>query len=164
MMTYAIVFSSKTGNTRLLAETIRALLPEGSCAYFGPPCEAVEADAVFCGFWTDKGTCNEDVAAFLRTLGGKRVFLFGTAGFGGDPAYFEKILGTVREKLPETAKLCGSFACQGKMPEAVRKRYEAMPDSPARQAMLENFDKALAHPDEADLEALREAVKPVLEA
>ena len=29
MMTYAIVFSSKTGNTRLLAETIRALLPEG---------------------------------------------------------------------------------------------------------------------------------------
>ena len=30
-MSYAIVFSSKTGNTRLLADTLRASLPQNEC-------------------------------------------------------------------------------------------------------------------------------------
>ena len=34
-MSYAIVFSSKTGNTRLLADTLRASLPQNECTYFG---------------------------------------------------------------------------------------------------------------------------------
>ena len=36
-MSYAIVFSSKTGNTRLLADTLRASLPQNECTYFGAP-------------------------------------------------------------------------------------------------------------------------------
>ena len=92
-MTYAVVYSSRTGNTRLLAETIREQLPAGDCLYFGAPSpEALKAEMIFCGFWTDKGTCDENVASFLGSLKQQRVFLFGTAGFGGDPAYFEKIL------------------------------------------------------------------------
>lgn len=162
-MTYAVVYSSKTGNTRLLAETIRELLPEQDCLWFGAPSpEALAAETIFCGFWTDKGTCDETVAAFLASLGGQRVFLFGTAGFGGDPAYFAKILDAVKKNLAPSASLCGSFLCQGKMPEGVRRRYESMPDSPARRSMLENFDRALSHPDEADLAALRAAVREAL--
>ena len=159
-MTYAVVYSSKTGNTRLLAETIRDLLPAGECLYCGAPApEALQADTIFCGFWTDKGMCDESVTAFLASLASQKVFLFGTAGFGGAPAYFEKILATVKEKLPGSVSLCGSFLCQGKMPEGVRRRYESTPDSPARSSMLENFDRALSHPDEEDLEALRRAVR-----
>ena len=36
-MGYAVVFSSRTGNTALLAETIRDTLPREDCLYFGPP-------------------------------------------------------------------------------------------------------------------------------
>ena len=44
-MSYAIVFSSKTGNTRLLADTLRASLPQNECTYFGAPApEALEAE------------------------------------------------------------------------------------------------------------------------
>ena len=50
------------------------------------------------------------------------------------------------------------------MPEGVRRRYEAMPDSPARQSMLENFDRALSHPDASDLESLRASVSQALTA
>ena len=32
---YSIVFSSRTGNTAELAETVRKALPEGTCEYFG---------------------------------------------------------------------------------------------------------------------------------
>ena len=54
--------------------------------------------------------------------------------------------------------VCGSYMCQGKMPLAVRTRYEQMEESPRRQLMLDNFDAALSHPDENDLTRLREAV------
>ena len=164
-MTYAVVYSSRPGNTRLLAETIREQLPAGDCLYFGAPSpEALKAEMIFCGFWTDKGTCDENVASFLGSLKQQRVFLFGTAGFGGDPAYFEKILNTVKQCLSPSVSLCGGFLCQGKMPEGVRRRYEAMPDSPARQSMLENFDRALSHPDASDLESLRASVSQALTA
>lgn len=157
-MKYAVVFSSRTGNTELLARAIREALPEKECVYFGAPdAAALAADTVYAGFWTDKGTCDEATAAFLRTLEGKKVFLFGTAGFGGDSAYFDKILTAAEKNLPETATEIGRFMCQGKMPEAVRRRYEAMEESPRRQLMLENFDRAVSHPDAQDLERARTA-------
>lgn len=159
-MTYAIVYSSKTGNTRLLAETIRDTLPAADCLYFGAPDDAaLRADRIYVGFWTDKGTCDADTAAFLARVTTQEVFLFGTAGFGGAPEYFDKILSAARRNLPEGAAVCGSYMCQGKMPMTVRARYEQMEDSPRRQMMLDNFDAALSHPDEADLSRLRDAVR-----
>ena len=57
----------------------------------------------------------------------------------------------------------GSFMCQGKMPMSVRQRYENMKKQPLHlpnlDAMIENFDKALSHPDADDLERLKQAVK-----
>ena len=158
-MSYAIVFSSRTGNTRRLAEAVRAALPAGECLYFGPPdAAALAAGRLYIGFWTDKGSCDEALAAFLPQLAGHEVFLFGTAGFGADPAYFDAILGRVAALLPPSAAVLGRFMCQGRMPAAVRTRYEAMEESHRRTAMLENFDRALSHPDEADLAALTTAV------
>ena len=34
---YSIIFSSLTGNTKKLADTIRAVLPAEDCDYFGAP-------------------------------------------------------------------------------------------------------------------------------
>ena len=159
-MKYAIVYSSRTGNTELLAQRLRDSLPTEDCLYMGSPNEeALAAEKLYVGFWTDKGTCDESIAAFLRSITHQQVFLFGTAGFGGAPAYFEKILTAVKENLSETATVTGSYMCQGKMPVSVRKRYESMEESAGRQAMLDNFDRALSHPDEQDLSALVEAAR-----
>lgn len=163
-MSYAIVFSSKTGNTRLLADTLRASLPQNECTYFGAPApEALEAETLYIGFWTDKGHADDTLTAFLQTLKGKQVFLFGTAGFGGSAPYFEKILAATRKALDGSNTVIGSFMCQGKMPVSVRQRYEAMKAKPLHipnlDALIENFDKALSHPDVADLEQLKQAVK-----
>lgn len=163
-MKYAIVYSSRTGNTRRLADVLHASLPAEDCVYFGAPApEALAADRVYVGFWTDKGSCDETVAAFLQSLpAGKEVYLFGTAGFGGSAVYFDKILDAAAANLPAGVRVAGRFMCQGKMPQAVRTRYEAMPDSPRRQAMLDNFDAALSHPDADDLDRLCRAVTAAL--
>lgn len=161
-MTYAIVYASKTGNTRLLAETIRESLPQDSCLWCGGPDErALAAERIYLGFWADKGSCSQELTDFLAGTAGKEVFLFGTAGFGGAPEYFEQILARVAGCLPDSARLVGRFMCQGRMPQAVRDRYAAMEESPRRTMMLENFDRALPHPDAEDLSALKAALPPL---
>lgn len=161
-MSYAIVYSSRTGNTEMLAQTLRNALPQEECVYFGTPdVKALEAERLYVGFWTDKGSCDAETAAFLARMNGKEVFLFGTAGFGGEPAYFEVILQRVKECLGSGNTVIGTYMCQGKMPHTVRERYEKMLSDSAHaarvQAMIANFDSALSHPDEQDLRRLGEA-------
>lgn len=165
-MTYSIVYCSKTGNTAKLAGAARACLPAGEITYCGAPAAAgAEAGLVLAGFWTDKGGCGEEMAAFLGGLRGRRVFLFGTAGFGGAQAYFDQILGRAAQNLDPSNTLVGSYMCQGAMPDSVRARYEAMGTTDPERArdMLENFDRALPHPDAADLDALKQAVRALAE-
>ena len=108
-MSYAIVFSSKTGNTKLLADTLHTCLPQESCCYFGTPDPAaLEADTLYVGFWTDKGKADESSSDFLKQLRGKQVFLFGTAGFGGSEEYFNKILKAVQKDLHSSNTVIGA--------------------------------------------------------
>ncbi len=163
---YSIVFSSNTGNTRFLAEAVRAALPQENCDYFGTPDGSVPAsDTVYAGFWTDRGTADETARAFLEKLRGKRVFLFGTAGFGGSEEYFDGVLANTEKALDETNTVVGKFMCQGKMPISVKERYLKMREQPQCppnvEMLIENFDRALSHPDEHDLAVLREKVKEI---
>ena len=160
---YSIIFSSATGNTKLLAETIHQNLPQEGCAYFGPwNGEMPASPTVYVGFWTDKGNADRDTLALLGQLRNKKVFLFGTAGFGESPAHFERVLGAVRAALDGSNQILGTFMCQGKMPQAVKDRYlrmKAQPEHPQNiDALIANFDRALSHPDQADLEQLRQTV------
>ena len=162
-MNIALVTNSKSGNTAQLAQALREAFATSGSA---PICDielpdapdvaqledvanqSLAADAVCVGFWCDKGSCTEGVAKLLEALDGKRVFLFGTCGFGGSQEYF----------LPQTAELIGSFMCQGKMGPGIRARYEAMlaknPGDARAQAFIDNFDAALAHPNADDFEAV----------
>jgi flavodoxin len=159
-MTYSIVYSSQTGNTALLAQQIKAAVPEKDLIFFGDPETAAPADLIFVGFWTDRGSCDARTAAFLHTLRGQKVFLFGTAGFGGSETYFSQILARVSAELDSSDTVAGSYMCQGKMPLSVRRRYEAMQAAQPEkmQALIENFDRALTHPDQADLAGLEQAI------
>ncbi len=163
-MSYAIVFSSQTGNTKLLAETLKNSLPQEECLYIGTPDpKALNADTLYVGFWTDKGNADAASLSFLKLLQDKKVFLFGTAGFGGSEEYFHRILKNVQKSLGRSNKIIGTFMCQGKMPMSVRNRYESMKKNPIHMPnldeMIENFDKALSHPDAADLDRLVAAAK-----
>lgn len=180
-MNIALITNSKSGNTAQLAQALREAFAASGSA---PICDielpdapdvaqledassrALAADAVCVGFWCDKGSCTEGVAELLERMDGKRVFLFGTCGFGGSQEYFDQIIEHVKEHLPQTAELAGAFMCQGKMGPGVRARYEAMlakdPTDARAQALIDNFDLALAHPDAEDLKAAASLVAQAL--
>ena len=116
-MKTSVVFSSKTGNTQQLANAVAAALPKQELLYTGAPNEAaLAADRLYIGFWTDKGSCNREIAAFLKQVKGKEVFLFGTAGFGGDAAYFDKVLTAVKKHLDRS----NTCSARSKMSRPVR--------------------------------------------
>jgi flavodoxin I len=157
---YSILFSSLTGNTKKLADAIHETLPEEGCEYFGAIKTPVpSSELLYIGFWTDKGNADNETLTLLSTLKNRRIFLFGTAGFGGSDAYFQKILGQVRQSIDPSNTIIGEYMCQGKMPQSVRERYMKMkenPEHPAKlDALIKNFDCALSHPDSDDLEKLR---------
>ena len=146
-MNCSVVYVSKTGNTEKIAQAVRDELG-AACRYFGEPSEeAAKADLIFAGFWTDKGSCGPQLESFLKSLAGKTIAPFGTAGFGGSSEYFTRILTGVAGKIPVGNRIEPGFMCQGKMPLSVRDRYEKMGNAQA----IKNFDEALSHPDETDL-------------
>ena len=163
-MKYSIIYSSKTGNTKLLAEAIKEELGDESCLYFGEPDEkALDADIIYAGYWTDKGCCDEVTKAFISNIENKKLFLFGTAGFGSDSTYFDKVINNTKSNISSTVEVIGTYMCQGKMPMSVRVRYEKMRNNPNIpmdvDKLIANFDMALSHPDEKDLYLLKEAIK-----
>lgn len=161
---YSIMFSSLTGNTRMLADAIREALPEENCDYFGP-CkgDGQTSEVLYVGFWTDRGNADKTALELLKSLRNKKIFLFGTAGFGVDEGYFKKILNNISENIDPSNQILGEYMCQGKMSQSVRERYVKMKEQPDHNPNLDmliaNFDHALSHPDEKDLENLRKKVQ-----
>ena len=74
------------------------------------------------------------------------------------------MLDRFQSALPEGAQVVGRFMCQGQMPPAVRARYVTMAEQdPKRfEPMIENFDRALGHPNAADLTAFEAVLRSAL--
>lgn len=153
-MKYAVVFDSNTGNTAQIAQVIRDTLKLDRCVAFGSHLPQEEVDVLFLGSWCDKGGFSDRMKPLIAQVHHQRTALFATCGFGMDAAYFRKIADHLKEQLPQDNEVIASFVCQGKMPQAVLKRYEAMLDKPDTHAMAEqmihNFEQAKTHPDSMD--------------
>ena len=136
---------------------------DGSCANSAIPA----SETLFVGFWTNQGVADQATQQLLGQLRNRKVFLFGTAGFGGSEAYFQAILDKTKAFIDDSNTVIGTFMCQGKMPHSVRERYVKMKEQPDHMpnidTMIENFDKALSHPDANDLEKLANLVSKAVE-
>lgn len=108
----AIIYKSLTGNTRQVAEAIRDALGGEEIVYFGEPKPDIVADLYFVGSWTDKGSCDGTVGEYLKQLEGKKLAVFGTAGYGGSREYYQKLACRVTECVPDTSEVLGSFYCR----------------------------------------------------
>ena len=130
-----VLYKSRTGNTEMLAKTIFEAIPGNSKDYLG-------------------------------SLEGKKIALFGTCGMGNSPEYYKKLEDNIKVFIEDDNEYLGAYICQGKMPISVRQKYMGMKNEKnARQvnAMIQNFDMAMLHPDKEDLQNARVFVKEVFE-
>lgn len=165
-MKVAIIYSSITGNTKLLAETIKNEIKE-ELVYFGKPInEEIDADIYFIGSWTNKGDASNDIINFLKELKNKKIAYFGTAGYGGSTTYYDTLFSRVKQYIDSSNTILGCFYCQGKMPIQIKERYIKMitenPNDKNLEVSLKNFENALTHPDKNDLENIKKWVNKIL--
>ena len=168
MKRIVIVCESLTGNTAMLAEALRShLQAENVQVLTSAQADPDSSDVFFIGSWTDKGDCAPGTAAVLEALRQKDVFLFGTCGFGGSEAYFDTVYHRFADHLSPDNQIIGHYICQGKMPESVLHRFEAMksanPESSRWDESIENYNNALHHPNGKDLRELCDAADLALE-
>jgi flavodoxin len=167
-MNYKIVYFSLTGNTKIIAEAIKDALKKNSCTYCGEIKGSVnhDADILFVGFYVHKSSCPDEIKHYLESLENQKIALFGTAGFGGSKSYFESTLENVKSYIPKSNVIIGNFMCQGKMPENVLERYskilEGKPGNSEILKMINNYNNALSHPDENDIDEVQIFAKKIL--
>lgn len=156
-MKNAIVFSSASGNTKLLAETIQSTISD--VVYCGKASdEALEADIIYIGSWAQAFSCTADIKEFLGKVKGKKVFIFMTAGYGSSEEFFAPIIDSVKALVDSSNEIIGEFICQGKVSEGKQKAIKDG-DEAKYNSMKAELDKSVSHPDKDDTAKLVEAVK-----
>lgn len=175
-MSKLVIYDSLTGNTKLLAESIYNYFKEKEEKIEIVNAKSVSseelkekinnANILFIGSWTDKGDCSEKIKEVYNMVNNKKIFVFATCGFGGDQSYYAKLFDRVKAHINESNEIIGNFYCQGKMPLSVKERYinliKANPEDKNLEVSLENFEKALSHPNEDDLNNLKNKLKEVI--
>ena len=149
MMKFLIVYSSRTGNTRQVAEALYAAAPDGSTISKVETAPAADGyDVIFVGYWMDRGTADEKSKAYLRTLTKKKVVLFET--MGASPASEHAYTGFANAAtcLSEGNTIMGVLAIQG----AVDPALIAAGSAHNTGEMEKTTEEAAKHPDAADLE------------
>jgi flavodoxin len=156
-----IVYSSKTGNTRKLAEGIQKGLAEALGA--GPRIAAVEenpdpagADWILVGFWADRGNADQKASKYLESLEGRRIGLFGTLGADPNSDHARDIGRAAQDLAAKKNTVLGCFLCQGKIDPALTEAFKKLPaDNPhaMTKERMERHLEAAKHPDENDIKA-----------
>jgi flavodoxin len=154
-----IVYSSKTGNTRKLAEGIQKGLAEALGAE--PRIAAVEenpdpagAGWILVGFWADKGKADQKASQYLESLEGCRVGLFGTLGADPTSEHARNTARSAQDLAAEKNTVLGYFLCQGKIDPALTEAFKKLPaDNPhaMTEERMARHREAAKHPDEKDI-------------
>ena len=159
-----IVYSSLTGNTKLLAETIHKSI-KNSIIMSIKEYNNQQCDRLFVGYWVDKGFPCTEAKQFLEKINNKKIFLFGTMGASDKNGYGDIIKKNAESLLANNNKIIGHFVCQGKLNPKLKsvyeKRLEQEPDNENILMQLKNFEESQIHPSKEDLNNLKEELNNI---
>lgn len=162
-MKYAVVYQSKTGNTKLLAQEIFNTIEsqEKEICDIDGASEIPVADVYFVGFGIHNNSCSMDIAEAMEHIGQAKIILFTTCGYTPTDKYKEKLVKNLEVWLPEDSEYIDMFLCQGKV-EPDRKQIMISHMPHAEDKLKHMFNMGETHPDADDLNAVREFTRKVI--
>ncbi|GHV96162.1 flavodoxin [Spirochaetia bacterium] len=165
-----VVYSSKTGNTRKVAEGIASGLGERGFSARIVPVEdkpqPAGGEVVLLGFWVDKGSADKKALAYLKSLQGRQIGLFGTLGAYPDSDHAKKSAQKVEELAAKKNTCLGSFMCQGKIDPKLIEMFKKIPAGfphSMDEERRKRHEEAAKHPNDADIAAAVAACAVMLE-
>jgi flavodoxin len=162
-MKVLVAYSSRTGNTRVIAEAIHSVMPAGAeLTTVGKAPDPAGHDLIALGFWVDKGEPDDATAAFMDRMKGQNVGLFCTLGTRPDSEYARESMQKAVARL-DGNNVLGTFVCQGKV-EAMLATMLKTPSNPHPAGDLRgHLGEAEKHPNEADCEAARKVFAGIVQ-
>ena len=152
-MKVAVFYSTRTGNTRRLAQGIADELSAYAPALIdlaqlqGP---LPAADCYLVGYWADRGRADERAQLFLKQLTGQKVGLFGTLGAYPYGPHARHIMQAAEDCLSDSCLLMGHFLCQGPVDPDLLQRMAA--DKPIAPQAKTRHVIAATHPNQTDIQ------------
>ncbi len=155
-----IVYSSKSGNTRKLAEAIHAFLPgEKMLKSVEENPDVNGFDFICVGFWFQAGKSDAKSADFLRALKGSQpLFLFATHGAAVDSDHARNGMKLARD-IVSSETLIDTFSCQGEVSADFLAKAKNMNPVPP---WIDGAAGAVGHPDSNDIKRLEETLEKAL--
>ncbi len=153
-----IIYSSKTGNTKLIAEAMASVLENVTVTAIedAPNAEACGCyDMVAIGYWVDKGLPDAKSLNFIQSLNNSNIILFGTLGAYPDSDHAKECIAKSEAMLNEEGRVntCyGSFLCQGKVDPRILEMMQKMASAahPMTEERKARIEEAKKHPNEQD--------------
>ncbi len=161
---YGVIYKSKTGNTKKLAEWIFDAIEakEKSLINLDEKKVIPEADFYFIGFGIYNRACSLEIIDIIEQLEGIPFAIFTTCGFMPTKKYKRILEKNLYPWFPEDCRYEGMLLCQGEVDELNRSIMKVkMPDM--AEQLEEMFNQGLGHPDEDDKERAYEFVQRILE-
>ncbi|MDO5725138.1 MAG: flavodoxin family protein [Tissierellia bacterium] len=162
-MKILITYSSKTGNTKKVAEAIATVVEGADILDIKENPNFDDYDAVIVGYWADRGKADPLADKFLPNIKDKVCGVFATLGAYPDSDHAKDIINYGKNLLEENGnKVISTFICQGKIDPALTERFKDLPkDHPhyMDEARRKRHEEAAKHPDEKDLENAKTAFK-----
>lgn len=161
MSKWAVIYSSVTGNTKMVAEAIAGAAEKADIFRVQEVPEDLSAyDIVAIGYWLRLGQPDPLTLTFLEQVENARVVFFQTHGAEVNSEHAITSLARAGYHLGKGCEILGTFGCQGKInPAMLEKRKNAPADDPhGGAAAIERWKRAASHPDAADLAAAAQMV------
>ena len=150
-----VTYLSSSGNTRRVAEAIRAAVPESTMAAMKDVGPLEGYDLIFAGFPVIAEGAPRKARRFLARARGKKVALFLTHGMPASMGEFNAVVPNCR-RAAAGCKLLGEFECQGNMVSWMPKVLRLYPRGYVRRwARMSGEAHGAGHPNEEDLERAR---------
>lgn len=167
-MSHIVIYSSRTGNTKQVAEAIHSALPEDAVLVKAEeaPEDLSSYDVVFLGFWADQGNADKLAQKVIKRIHNDKVVLFATLGVPPTMPHAQETLDAAAKLLPDGQTPIGTFKCQGKVdPKVIEMMYKMFPQGHPHGKSEERdarHKQASTHPDENDLANAKQFAADVL--
>lgn len=146
-----VVYSSKSGNTKKMAEALYgALQCEKDFVAITDDPDPAGYDFVAVGFWLQGGQPDPATLAFLPKIGEKEVFFIATHGAAKNSDHVKNAIKKAKE-LAAPARICAVFSCPGQVTEEILEKAAKKEPKPP---WLADAPAAKGHPDEKDINQL----------
>lgn len=167
-MRYLVVYSSRTGNTRRIAEAVYDILPEEKEIHSiesAPPPD--DFDFIALGFWVKEGEPDDLARDYMARIVDKKVGVFGTLGAYPDSEHSRLCMERAKDLL-RLNHFLGGFMCQGAVdPDVEDQVKEVLDEAPEEVGGPGQVDDdpvlaARQRPDERDLQNAQTAFTAML--